>query len=606
MKIKELVSILVPVYNMEKNIEKNINTLIEKVSPFIEKFEIIISDDGSEDDSKKVIEKICREKRNIDEINTDKINITGVYSKENHGKGNALKRACEIARGKYIIFCDGDMEIDPSQLKNFFEIMFKENADIVIGSKRHKDSIVNYSKTRKLISFVYFLFVKIFFHLPIQDTQTGLKLFKREAIINVFPRILVKAFAYDLEVLAACNFNGKKIVSAPVIVNPNRHFGFIKLKVLWKTFIDTLAIFYRLNIVKFYKDLFEELKNEPLVSVIIPLKKINDYIKEETEHILEQTYSNFELIILPDSCEKEEIDFDIFKDERIKIVETGNFPPAIKRAKGVDISKGEILAFLDDDTYPEKDWLKNALRAMEKNRNDINNNGESIKAVGGPAITSPKDNFSKQISGLIYGSSLMSGRHKARYVPDKVQYVSDYPSCNFIITKELYKRVGGFNGEYWPGEDTILCNNIMKANEKILYTPEASVYHHRRDLFFGHFKQLKGYAWHRGYFVKKFGGNSFELSYFVPSIFLLYAIFFPIALILKVPILINNLIPALNPNIIILFLSLPYTLYFICLIGSWIGSFSLTKGFCKIIGIFLSHCVYGFFFIKGFFNGFIK
>lgn len=584
MKINESVSILVPVYNIEKNIEKNINILIEKISPFMTNFEIIISDDGSDDNSKKAIEKICAENKNI----------IGVYSKENHGKGNALKRACEIANGKYIIFCDGDMEIDPSQLENFFEIMHKENADIVIGSKRHKNSVVNYSNTRKIISFVYFMFVKIFFHLPIQDTQTGLKLFKREAIINIFPRILVKAFAYDLEVLVACNSNGKKIVSAPVIVNPNRHFGLIKLSVLWKTFIDTLAIFYRLNIVKFYKNLFEELKSNPLVSIIIPLKKINDYIKEETEYLLEQTYKNFELIILPDFFSEEEIDLEIFKDKRIKIIETGNLPPALKRAKGVEISNGEILAFLDDDTYPEKDWLKNSLRAMET---------KNIKVLGGPAVTSPKDNFSKQISGLIYGSALMSGKHKARYVPDKVQYVRDYPSCNFIITKELYEKVGGFNSEYWPGEDTILCNNIMKANEKILYTPEALVYHHRRDLFFGHFKQLKGYAWHRGYFVKKFGGNSFELSYFIPSIFLLWTVFSPIALIFNLPILINNLIPALSEKIITVFLIAPHTLYFICLIGSWISSFSLIKGFCKIIGIFLSHLVYGFFFIKGFLRG---
>ena len=584
MKINESVSILVPVYNIEKNIEKNINILIEKISPFMTNFEIIISDDGSDDNSKKAIEKICAENKNI----------IGVYSKENHGKGNALKRACEIANGKYIIFCDGDMEIDPSQLENFFEIMNKENADIVIGSKRHKNSIVNYSNTRKIISFVYFMFVKIFFHLPIQDTQTGLKLFKREAIINIFPRILVKAFAYDLEVLVACNSNGKKIVSAPVIVNPNRHFGLIKLNVLWKTFIDTLAIFYRLNIVKFYKELFEELKSNPLVSIIIPLKKINDYIKEETEYLLEQTYKNFELIILPDFCYEEEIDLEIFKDKRIKIIETGNLPPALKRAKGVEISNGEILAFLDDDTYPEKDWLKNSLRAMET---------KNIKALGGPAVTSPKDNFSKQISGLIYGSALMSGKHKARYVPDKVQYVRDYPSCNFIITKELYEKVGGFDSEYWPGEDTILCNNIMKANEKILYTPEALVYHHRRDLFFGHFKQLKGYAWHRGYFVKKFGGNSFELSYFIPSIFLLWTVFLPIALIFNLPIFINNLIPVLSEKIITFFLLAPHTLYFTCLIGSWISSFSLIKGFCKVVGIFLSHLVYGFFFIKGFLRG---
>lgn len=434
------------------------------------------------------------------------------------------------------------------------------------------------------------MFVKIFFHLPIQDTQTGLKLFKRDAVINIFPRILVKAFAYDLEVLAACNYNNKKIVSAPVIVNPNRHFGFIKFSILWRTFIDTLAIFYRLNIVHFYNNLFDELNKRPLVSIIIPLKKINDYIKEETEYILEQIYSNFELIILPDKYSDEEINIELFKDSRIKIIETGEFPPAVKRAIGTEHSKGSILAFLDDDTYPEKDWLLNALRAMESVK---------INALGGPAVSSSKDNFSKQISGLIYSSSLMSGKHKARYIPDKVQYVNDYPSCNFIITRELYYRVGGFKSEYYPGEDTILCNNIIKANEKILYTPEALVYHHRRDLFFGHFKQLKGYAWHRGYFVKRFGGNSLSLSYFIPSVFLIYTIFMPFALYFDLPKILNICFTDINKNIFSALLMLPHSLYILCLILGWISTLSIVKGFCKAVGIFLSHLTYGIFFIKG-------
>ena len=596
MKIDELVSILVPVYNIEKSIEKNINILIEKVSPFLSNFEIIISDDGSSDNSKEVIKNICG---NFKRNNTNKKvkNIIGVYAIENQGKGHALKRACEMCNGDYVIFCDGDMEIDPAQLENFFDVMQKEEADVVIGSKRHKDSVVNYSNTRKLISFIYFMFVKIFFHLPIQDTQTGLKLFKRDAIINVFPRILVKAFAYDLEVLVACNSNNKKIVSAPVIVNPNRHFGFIRFPILWRTFIDTLAIFYRLNIVHFYNDLFDELRGRPLVSIIIPLKRINDYIKEETEYLLEQIYTNFELIILPDECTNEEINIELFKDKRIKIVETGNLPPAIKRAIGVKKSSGNILAFLDDDTYPEKDWLLNTLRAMESTK---------VSALGGPAVNTNKDNFSKQISGLIYSSALMSGKYKARYIPDKVQYVNDYPSCNFIITRELYDRVGGFDSEYWPGEDTILCNNIMKANEKILYTPEALVYHHRRDLFFGHFKQLKNYAWHRGYFVKRFGGNSLSISYFIPSIFLLYTIFVPFALYFNLPAVLNNYIPSVNKNIFLALLLFPHSLYALCLIGSWINTLSPIKGFCKAVGIFLSHLTYGVFFIKGFIAGFIR
>ena len=129
--INELVSILVPVYNIEKTIEKNINILIEKVSPFFMNFEIIISDDGSSDNSKEEIKKICTDFQN-NNTNKNLKNVIGVFARENQGKGHALKRACEVSNGDYIIFCDGDMEIDPSQLENFFVIMQKENADVVI------------------------------------------------------------------------------------------------------------------------------------------------------------------------------------------------------------------------------------------------------------------------------------------------------------------------------------------------------------------------------------------------------------------------------------------------------------------------------------------
>ena len=92
MKINELVSILVPVYNIEKTIERNINILIEKVTPFFMNFEIIISDDGSSDNSKEEIQKICL---NFQKNNTNKNlkNIIGVYARENQGKGHAFKKS---------------------------------------------------------------------------------------------------------------------------------------------------------------------------------------------------------------------------------------------------------------------------------------------------------------------------------------------------------------------------------------------------------------------------------------------------------------------------------------------------------------------------------
>ncbi len=568
---------------MGSTIEGHVKTLIKSISGFITDYEIILSNDGSADNTLEVLNKIKSQYPNIIVVSTS----------INQGKGHALKRAFEYSSGQHIVFCDADMELPPSQLTTYFDIMEREKVDIVIGSKRHPESKLHYSFIRRTISLIYFMFVKIVFGLPIRDTQTGLKLFKREALEGVFPRILVKAFAYDLEVLVAAYKNGFSIAESPIILDAHRHNGLIPIRVLYKTFVDTLAIFYRLHFLKFYENLLGKQKSSPLVSIIIPLKKINDYIVECSTWILKQTYQNFEMIILPDEYD-EHIDRNaIFEDSRIIIHTTGNKSPAIKRHIGTTIAKGDIFAFIDDDTYPEVNWLENAVRVLDNN---------NVSAIGGVATTAENDSYSQHISGMVYANFMTSAKYTLRYEPKKVQYVDDYPSCNFIITRELYNKSGGFNSDFYPGEDTVLCNNIIRLGEKILYSPDVLVYHHRRKMLFEHFKQVSGYGWHRGYFVKLIGGNSLKLSYFVPSLFLLYIILLALSP-LYYPIIVDMLnTHAISGNlfgIIELLPWLPLMLYSLLLLFSWITTLAPIKGFVMCIGIFATHIVYGFNFLKG-------
>jgi hypothetical protein len=88
--------------------------------------------------------------------------------------------------------------------------------------------------------------------MPIRDTQTGLKLFKREVLRAVFPKVLVKRYAFDLELLAIANHFGFSIAEAPVIVNYRGKFGHIKISAIFNIFWDTMAVFYRLRIKKYY------------------------------------------------------------------------------------------------------------------------------------------------------------------------------------------------------------------------------------------------------------------------------------------------------------------------------------------------------------------
>jgi len=170
----------------------------------------------------------------------------------NLGKGRAIKKALHYLSGDYVVFLDADMDLHPVQVQTLFDIMRLDKADIVIGSKMHPNSIVDYPFDRRIISLVYYLLVKFLFNLPCHDTQTGLKLFKTEVLRKVLPRVLVKKFAYDLEVLANAHHLGFRIAEAPIVIKPQRRYGRIGFRAIVTTTWDTLAIFYRMHILKYY------------------------------------------------------------------------------------------------------------------------------------------------------------------------------------------------------------------------------------------------------------------------------------------------------------------------------------------------------------------
>ncbi|MDD5005800.1 MAG: glycosyltransferase [Candidatus Omnitrophica bacterium] len=242
MDIKEKISVIMPAFNEAEVIERNILETIDTFKRFNLDFEIIVIDDGSTDDT---LQKI----KNISEKFT---NVKVTRNMENYGKGRALKKGFRLATGQYVVFLDSDIDLHPAQIETFFDIMKLDNADIVIGSKRHPNSVLNYPLQRKIISSVYFFLIKIMFGLPIKDTQTGLKLFKYEVLKRVFPKIVVKAFAFDLEVLVNAHRLGYKIAEAPVIIDSKREFNRIGIYEIIEMWVDTMAIFYRMYILKYY------------------------------------------------------------------------------------------------------------------------------------------------------------------------------------------------------------------------------------------------------------------------------------------------------------------------------------------------------------------
>ena len=171
---------------------------------------------------------------------------------KNRGKGAALRVGLAQGRGRYLGFIDGDGDIPARQLSQFLAAIRAGDPDVVLGTKSHPDSDVVYPPLRRLYSFGYQQLIRLLFRLPTRDTQTGIKLIRRETLAAVLPKMLEKRFAFDLELLVVARRMGyRNFVELPVQI-AERFTSTISPKAVWRTLLDTLAIFYRLRVTHFY------------------------------------------------------------------------------------------------------------------------------------------------------------------------------------------------------------------------------------------------------------------------------------------------------------------------------------------------------------------
>lgn len=568
-------SIIMPIYNLASQVINNIRKTAELFAANGINAEIIPVDDGSLDGTGSLLAKISTEK-------FDCVTIKPVICPVNGGKGAALRSGFDASTGELVMLLDGDLDILPEQTPWFFEAMITKNADVVVGSKRHKYSQVQYPWHRRIVSWVYFTIVRLFIGLPITDTQTGMKLFKRKILGEALSRMLVKTYAFDLELLAIAHQRGAKIAEAPVIIRFGSKFGALSPNTVKVMALDSLAVFYRLKILKYYAkaEVPPKLEAPPFVSVVIACPQGSEVLDECIRALEAQVYRNFEVIVLPDG----ELNLGV-RALDIKVIPTGKVRPAEKRNLGIKESKGSIVAFIDDDAYPDVHWLEYAIRYF---------GDDTIGAVGGPGVTPPNDPYLARVGGRAYDNILLSGNYRYRYKAGGVKRdVDDYPSCNLFVQTDILRKINGYRTDFWPGEDTLLCKDIIDSGYRIVYDPWVVVNHHRRSLFGPHLRQLGRYAFHRGYFVKRYPSNSLRLSYFIPSAFVIYLLLWP---------LVSSM--TITPESILWYLQaaflIPIGFYFALLLLTSF-SFNILTWLLTAAGVFVSHIWYGIRFLQGLF-----
>jgi glycosyltransferase involved in cell wall biosynthesis len=233
-------SVIVPAYREARHIHDNLGRLLNELDRLGRTYEVIVVSDGNTDETAREAERVVSPHIKVIEYN------------RNMGKGYALRCGVAHSSGDLVTFIDADMELDPGYIRGFIAVMESFNCDAVVGSKRHPMSNVHYPVMRRFQSLMYQLLIRTLFRIKVRDTQTGLKLFRRQVLEEVVPLLAIKRFAFDLELLVVARQLGyKKVMEAPV----NLDYKFestADLKGTWHVLWDTAAIFYRLHFLRFY------------------------------------------------------------------------------------------------------------------------------------------------------------------------------------------------------------------------------------------------------------------------------------------------------------------------------------------------------------------
>jgi len=198
-------SIVIPAYNEEIRIIPTIGAIASHVSDMGFPWELIIADDGSKDDTVKLVEDLGF------------VNLRVLKAKQNGGKGNAVQRGMMAARGQYVLFSDADNSTPIEEVGKFIDKLDKEGFDVAVGSRAADGAEeANKSLFRHILSGGLRAIVRYLLQIRVRDTQCGFKMYTREASQKLHQTQTIMGFSFDLEILYLAFKVGYNVTEVPV------------------------------------------------------------------------------------------------------------------------------------------------------------------------------------------------------------------------------------------------------------------------------------------------------------------------------------------------------------------------------------------------------
>ena len=209
------------------------------------------------------------------------------------------------------------------------------------------------------------------------------------------------------------------------------------------------------------------------VNIVIPSVELNDELLKCLREINKINYTNFFVTIVLDYNSKKKLPKLRYK---IKELIVGKINMSKKRNIAVKKFKSKYIAFIDSDAYPNKNWLKFAVKYL---KNKICN------VVGGPGIPFPNQNYNEKICYYSKRSYFVTGYLNFRKYKAKKRYCDWLEACNLIMERKFFLKYGGMDDQRYTGEDSEFFQRMKKKNPdlKVFYSPNLFIYHKERRMF---------------------------------------------------------------------------------------------------------------------------